>query len=217
MAKSKPISEEIKNRILELYPNERAQDIADMLGISVSKVYKVANYAGVKKSESFLSSEKSGRLHPEGVRGLNTRFKKGQQPWNKGISTPITEGMRKTFFKPGNKPHNTKNIGDEWTNTDGYVVVKLGEKNIQFKHRVIWEEANGPIPKGMSVVFKDKNKQNVQLSNLELVDRTELMHRNSIMNYHPELRPIIKTIAKLKTKINEKQDGRSKKSSLRSA
>ena len=38
-------------------------------------------------------------------------------------------------------------------------------------HRLIWEEANGPIPKDYTVTFLDKNKENLELSNLALLSR----------------------------------------------
>ena len=41
----------------------------------------------------------------------------------------------------------------------------------KFLHRVLWEEFNGEIPKDHYVIFKDKNKNNLSLSNMELVDK----------------------------------------------
>ena len=39
------------------------------------------------------------------------------------------------------------------------------------KHRLVWEAANGPVPKGHVVIFADRNKSNFALDNLLLVPR----------------------------------------------
>ena len=66
------------------YPDMRAADIAQALGSSVYTVYQKAYRYGIKKSDTFLNSEKSGRLSKD--IGLSTRFKKGNRPWNKGVT-----------------------------------------------------------------------------------------------------------------------------------
>lgn len=40
-------------------------------------------------------------------------------------------------------------------------------------HRLVWEVANGPIPKGFHIHHKDRNRLNNELSNLELVHRRD--------------------------------------------
>ncbi|MNR41009.1 hypothetical protein D3C85_1593470 [compost metagenome] len=76
-------------------------------------------------------------------------------------------------------------------------------------HSLIWEEANGEIPTGHIVVFRDRNSQHLVLENLELVSRAENMRRNTIHRYPPELKDTIRLLGKLKKKIeaaHEKQD-----------
>ncbi len=46
-------------------------------------------------------------------------------------------------------------------------------------HRVIWEEAHGPIPAGHQVMFKDGNKRNFDLSNLECLPAREVSSRTA--------------------------------------
>lgn len=122
--------------------------------------------------------------------GLNTGrtgcFEKGNIPYNKGIHTKTVGRMAETQYKKGNLPHNTKPIGYERVSKDGYIEVKIamrrsdtGDKNnFVPKHRLIWEEANGPIPKGSNVIFLDGNKRNFELENLALVTNAE----NLILN-----------------------------------
>jgi hypothetical protein len=74
------------------------------------------------------------------------------------------------------------------------------------KHRLIWEQAYGPMPKGTIIIFKDKNRRNFALDNLEAITLKENMERNRMTKYPPELRNLIKLNNKLKKKLNEKQD-----------
>lgn len=58
-------------------------------------------------------------------------------------------------------------------NPDGYVSLTLHsddgfQKTVKL-HRVIWETANGEIPKGYDIHHIDKNRQNNSISNLELI------------------------------------------------
>lgn len=53
-------------------------------------------------------------------------------------------------------------------------------------HRVIWEEANGPIPAGHMLTFKDRDRTNCQLKNLELVRRGESQRRRALAVKYPE-------------------------------
>lgn len=117
--------------------------------------------------------------------GLNTgrtgRFEKGHITHNKGKKGVYAKGCERTWFKEGSLPHNTKPIGYERINKDGYVEVKIAMRpgdvkdrhNFVAKHRLIWEKANGPIPKGSNVIFLDGNKQNFSLENLALVTKAE--------------------------------------------
>jgi hypothetical protein len=50
-------------------------------------------------------------------------------------------------------------------------------------HRVLWEEHNGPIPKGKILIFKDGNRANVAMWNLELTTYAESKRRLAKTNY----------------------------------
>jgi hypothetical protein len=51
-----------------------------------------------------------------------------------------------------------------------YNIVRVGGKSF-YKHRIVWELENGPIPIGHVVHHIDGNKRNNALANLELVER----------------------------------------------
>jgi hypothetical protein len=55
---------------------------------------------------------------------------------------------------------------------DGFIYVKkLDSRKWWLKHVVVWEEANGPLPKGQALIFADGNRHNCDLDNLILVPR----------------------------------------------
>lgn len=140
-------------------------------------------------------------------------FEKGQSSWNKDKTAYM--GPNKTSFKKGHVPNNIKPIGHERIcNKDGYILIKIAEKNpytnaqtrYRHKHLVVWEEHNGLIPKGMIVVFIDCNILNCNISNLDLISRAENLQRNRLrINEMPaDLRPTVRTLAKLETMRFEK-------------
>lgn len=108
---------------------------------------------------------------------VNMQFKKGNIAWNKGKRFPgqINSGS----FKKGMIPANHKPVGSERIDDEGYTMIKIGEpRKWRMKHIHIWEQANGQVPKGYSVMFLDQNKQNFNLDNLKLVHRAELLKFN---------------------------------------
>ena len=97
---------------------------------------------------------------------------------NKGkkISPEVYAKCQPTMFKKGNKPHNHKEVGSERIDRDGYIMVKVAEPNKwRLKHRIIWEQVNGAIPKGFNVQFKNHNPQDCRIENLYLISQAEQM------------------------------------------
>lgn len=136
--------------------------------------------------------------------GFTGRFPKGHIPYTKGKKG--INGSNRTSFKKGHKPHNHMPVGSERVNGDGYVDIKIGEPNKwKGKHIIIWEQYNGPVPKGYVVLFGDKNNRNFNIENLILVNRAELlmMNRSNLIKDNLELTRVGTQIAKLKIKIYE--------------
>lgn len=106
---------------------------------------------------------------------INCKFKKGVEPWNKGISCEMPLAAVEHQFKKGHKPHNLKKQGTISKTTDGYLIIKVqnkGKQNERWKmlHRYIWEKENGEIPQGKMLTFLDGDKENCNISNLTLID-----------------------------------------------
>lgn len=186
----------------ELYPHTRTEEICKILNRSPSSVYGRANAHGIRKSPEFIEYLLS--LEAERLRkyGNETRFKKGNKSWNKGLKGYTSANA--TSFKKGQLPKNTRQNGDTRLNKEGYLLVKVGHKKWIRKHRLIWEEANGPIPKGYYLRTKDGNKENYSLENMELITMAENMKRNTVHRYPEELKKTMRALFKLKRTIRKK-------------
>jgi len=144
--------------------------------------------------------------------GLNGRFNLGRVPHNKGKKG--VGGWEPTQFKKGNKPWNYLPVGTERVNSDGYVDVKITDpKTWKQKHLIIWEEANGPIPKGHVLIFGDGNPKNVTLENLILVSRKQLVRLNqkNLIQNDIELTRSGIIIADIFNKIGERKKQRKRR------
>lgn len=166
----------------------------------------------------FLTTITAGQVKSSIKRyGLNTgrtgRFEKGHIPANKGTHPKTVGRMGETQYKKGNLPHNTKPIGYERISKEGYIEVKIAmrrsdtgnKNNFVAKHRLIWEQANGPIPKDCKVIFLDGNKRNFALENLALVTNAENLEltRNGLRSENLSLAETGLLVAKSIVKTRE--------------
>jgi len=192
------------------YPHISTAVIAQFLGVTVSAVYQQAQALGIKKSETFLQSEKSGRLNKRiaGV-GKPYRFKKGHTPANKGkkMSKELRERVKHTWFKKGHEPHNTKHDGYISIRKDShgrlYAHIRISKGKFELLHRHIWEQHNGPVPEGQIVTFINGDTSDLRIGNLELITREENMLRNTRHNYPQDLQQAIMALNKLKKAIKD--------------
>lgn len=168
----------------------------------------VANEMNQKFGLSLTEKQiKSYRRNNNLNSGLTGRFEKGRVPYNKGKKLPNMP-PNSGQFKKGNKPPNYVPVGTINYTTDGYPKEKIGEPNKWvLKHRKVWEEHHGPIPKGYSVCFLDRNKTNYDISNLILLSNEELarMNQNNYFSSDPELTKLGAGITKLSRKIKQQE------------
>lgn len=141
--------------------------------------------------------------------GVNTRFKKGQTSWNKGrkMSAEQYEKCKKTMFKKGNLS-NARPIGDERIDIDGYTYIKVKQPNKWvLKHRYLYEQKYGEIPKGYNLIFADGNRQNLNLDNLILVSNAQLfiINQKGLYKKNKELTKSGVTVSKVLEQVNKRK------------
>ena len=194
--KRKRWTEAETEQLRQLYPTTLCKDLAKVFNCEIAQVYNRANKVGLHKNAEWLLQH-----YKDTYKGHErTQFKKGMNSWNKGMKG-LQIGGKETQFKKGQTPHNTKPIGHR-SYRDGYLVEKT-EKGFKFVHVLMWEAANGSVPRGLFVVFKDRNKANIVLDNLELIDRHEHMRRNTVHNLPEELKEVLHIKKSITRKINQ--------------
>jgi hypothetical protein len=180
---------------VKIYPHTITNEMAVQFNCTMSQVYNKATKLELKKTPEYLAIN-GGRIKESNI---HTQFRKGQKAWNKGMKGLHIGGVE-TQFKKGHQPHNTKQIGFR-SLRDGYLVERI-EVGFEFVHKLLWKQHHGEIPPGMFVVFKDRNKQNICIENLEVIDRVEHIRRNHIQNLPPELKEVIHIKKQITRKIN---------------
>lgn len=181
-------------RLAELYGNTTARQIGEQLNRSRSAIKNRVNILGLTKS-----SNTGG-------------FKKGNSPWNKGTSYVAGGRSAETRFKPGTRQGKAADlyrpIGTERISKDGYLERKINDdmpfqKRWRAVHILNWEAANGPLPKGYALRFKDGDKTNVGIDNLELISRADLMRKNTIHQYPKEIAQLVQLRGAITRQINK--------------
>ena len=176
--RGKKWTEEDRDILRRAYPVASSGDIARKLGRSIRSVYQQARLMGLRKSVAFLSEI--------------------------GKRTSMSQASIAHRFRKGNVPANHRPVGSERVNVDGYVEIKMAEPNKwRQKHRVVWEQEYGPIPKGSNIQFRNGNRQDIRIENLYLISRQDqLKNENSLMARYPEeLRKVIRLKGTLKRQI----------------
>lgn len=138
--------------------------------------------------------------------GLDGYFVKGYIPFNKGKKG--IGGWKPTQFKKGNRPHNHMPVGSKRVNSDDYIDIKIADPNKwRAKHILVWEEHNGPVPKGYAVIFGDGDNRNFEPDNLILVSRKQLLilNKNKLIQNDADLTRTAVIIADIYQKISDRK------------
>ena len=187
-------SEEQIQFIREIAPGKYTTEITEMFNKQFNLELKVSQIESCKRNHNIKS-------------GIDSRFKKGNIPVNKGKKGSMSPEQYKkcqaTMFKKGNIPANRRPIGSERLDKNGYILIKIQDghktKNWTRKHRYLYEQAYGNVPKGYKVIFADGNNRNFDLENLILVSDAEelIMNRNKLFKKDTELTKAGVVVAKL--------------------
>lgn len=203
------------------YPDSRTDELAAVLGRSLTTVYQKAIKLGLRKSDEYLASPAACRLRRGDNVGAAFRFPKGHEPANKGLRRPgwAPGDMAKTQFKKGRPAHESRNylpIGSHRLSKDGYLERKVTDDPTLVParrwvgvHRLVWIEAHGPIPPKHIVAFKPGRRtadpKLITADALELITLVENMRRNTLHTiYPPELVKVTQLRGALTRSINRK-------------
>ena len=215
------------------YEDTPTSELAELLGRPIRGVWLKAQQIGVGKSLECIAEMSRQKMLDPNHPARKHQIKPGNVPRNKGVKSPgVSHGrMSATQFKKGQRSINWMPIGAT-RKCDGYVLVKVSDipkvpyfVNWLPLHILLWEEKHGPVKPGHVVRFKDGNKENIDITNLESISRADLARRNSIHNMPPELKQVIQLNGALKRRLRtleernaqKKQDVRSERSPVRDA
>lgn len=138
--------------------------------------------------------------------GVDCTFSTGNVPFNKGKKG--MGGWEPTQFKKGHRAFNYKPIGTERVNGSDYVDIKIAAPNVwKAKHKIIWEEVNGTIPKNHVVIFGDGNRRNFETDNLILLSKKQLliMNQNKLIQNDTELTKTGVIVADIYQRISDRK------------
>jgi len=202
------------DELMRLYPDTPTAELAARLGCTHSQIYNKAERLGLKKSAEYMAGPHACRLRRDNNPGVNTRFTPGHVAWNKGMKG-LDIGGKETRFKRGNLPHNHNPIWHERLTREGYLERKITDTGCTRRdyvplHVLLWREHQGEIPKNHVVTFRNKDKTDLRIENLECISRMELMRRNSVHNYPEPLRKLIQLRGVLNRKISQQEKGNAK-------
>lgn len=203
------------------YPHKDTKAIAADLKRTTLSVYQHAQAMGLRKSEAYNTRKRALEKERLLKNGVAHRFPKGHVPHNMGMRRPgwAPGRMRETQFRKGQlngkAAQHYMPIGSHRINADGYLDRKVRDDGPPQKrwvsvHRLIWIQANGPIPPGHAVGFKPGRRttvlEQITLDSLELLSRKELMRRNSYhYNYPKEIGRLIQLQGALKRQIRRRE------------
>lgn len=192
------VGDYIRANYIGVGPKEMAERLNKRFGASYTSAQLKGFYANHK-----LSS------------GLTGHFEKGCVPPNKGKKGVRHAGCEKGWFAKGHTPFNKLPIGTVLMKSDGYLWRKLGEgaRDWRQEHILVWEAANGQIPEGHKIIFKDGDRTNCDLGNLAMCsnDVHLQMVRRGLRFEDPELTETGMMVAKVQRaafgkKVRKKQE-----------
>lgn len=159
-------TKEIREFFYEYNPGHIATEMQQALFEKFGKKFTIGQITAFRKNHNLKC-------------GVCTKYKKGNIPANTGKHGLAPEAFYRNTWRKGHVTWNKAVVGAETVTTDGYVKVKIAQPNVwAFKHTLIWEKENGKVPEGFIVVFKDGNKLNCTIENLDLISRAE----NAVIN-----------------------------------
>lgn len=199
----------------EHYARTQNKVLADKFGCSIHTIENKSFELGLKKDKDFVWEMSRENMKRITHLGMVHRYQKGQSPVNKGkkqkeyMSPEAIERTKATRFQKGQLPKNTLHDHAVTIRIDSkgrpYKWIRLGLAKWVPYHRYLWEQHNGPIPKGYNIQFRDGNTLNCEdINNLYIISRSEqLKTENSFYARYPkEVQQLIQLKGALNRQIN---------------
>lgn len=185
-----------RDALAKHYPDTPNRVLSQIFRRTQASIKCAAVKQGLRKTAAYMSTGPG-------------QFAPAQEPWNKGTKG-LDIGGKATRFKPGQRPNNWRPIGHERVGKGDILQRKATEtgnrqRDYRALHALTWEAHYGPIPAGHIVVFRDGNRRNFDIDNLELISRAENMRRNS---YHNNLPPEVARLVQLRGVLTRKLNQR---------
>jgi hypothetical protein len=126
---------------------------------------------------------------------------------------PIPKGRKMRCLDGNKQNHDPSNweIVPQLPRNAQFRKIRVNGKDV-YGHRVLWEKANGPIPKGMVLRCLSSDRQNTDPSNWEMVPNGVVVQANNLMainNLPEEFRETAITVAKLRHRVADLKKSRS--------
>lgn len=187
--------------------------VGHIIGRSASSVHQRAKRLGVEKHPDHWRNPMAhlwaGFGHPNTIA---SRIKPGATPANKGKRRPrgwAPGRMATTQFRPGTRPYNWQPVGSLRVDAQGYTWRKVRDGAVPARHNwrmlhvLMWEDVHGPVPKGWIVVFRNGDRHDLRLDNLEMIHRRDNARRNCMYTrMPPELARLAQMKGALTRRIN---------------
>lgn len=166
-----PLDDDAKQFIRENYVTMTDRQFSIVLLVSRTQVRHFIRSAGLKLPDDV----KKQRVD-------STRFKIGELVWNKGLKLQMPPNAGQ--YVKGSKPVNSLYDGAivvrkrKTHSKEVYKFIRVAPGKWKLLHRYVWEQANGPVAKGMLVTFKDGDTLNCAIENLCLISWADNARRN---------------------------------------
>jgi len=186
---------------ISLFPTTPNKELMVKFNCTYNVIRNIARNNGLKKSKEYWDDYLKNKAHNH-----LPKFKKGQESWCKGTKGVMNNG-NKTRFTKGQEPHNKKPIGHISRSRD-HLTIKT-EQGVKQLQRYIWELHYGEIPPRSIIRFKDGNKRNFDIENLELCNRAYSLKDKHPLKYPEDIRNAIlikREITKYINKYGKKQN-----------
>ena len=196
------------------YPTTRTADMVPMLpGRQIHTIQDKAASLGIRKTRECIAAMARAISARPDHPFHQYQFTNGMIAWNAGPSYTAGGRSAEHRFQKGHRGGRAlevyKPIGTERISKDGYLERKINEalpfqRRWRAVHILLWEAEHGPLPKGHAIVFKNRDKTDIRLDNLELITRADLLRRNSVHNYGPEIAAVAQLKGAITRQINRR-------------